>query len=61
MISKLINEMDRLTLAMTEATTLAREAGTTNEAIGAMVDLPTMIADLEAMFRVVVALHRRER
>lgn len=61
MIPKLINEMDQLTLAMTEATTLAREAQTVNEAIGAMVDLPTMIADLEAMFRVVVALHKRSR
>jgi len=61
MIPKLIDKMDRLTLAMTEATTLAREAGTTNEAIGAMVDLPTMIADLEAMFRVVVALNREQR
>lgn len=55
----ILKEMDRITLALTEITTLACESDSDNGAIGAMVGMDEMIADLEAMRRTVIALHRR--
>jgi len=55
----ILKEMDRITLALTEMTTTACESDSDNGAIGALVGMDDMIADLEAMRRTVVALHRR--
>ena len=58
MIRQLLKEMDRITLALTEMTTLACETDTDNGAIGSIVGMDQMIADLDAMRRTVIALHR---
>ena len=58
MVKQLLKEMDRITLALTEMTTIACESDTDNGAVGAMVGMEQMIADLEAIRRTVIALHR---
>jgi len=58
MVKQLLKEMDRITLVLTEMTTLACEADTDNGAVGAIVGMDQMIVDLEAMRRTVIALHR---
>ncbi len=58
MIRQLLKEMDRITLALAEMTAIACEADTDNGAIGSIVGMDQMIADLDAIRRTVIALHR---
>lgn len=61
MVKQLLKEMDRITLALTEMTTLACEADTDNGSLGALAGMDEMITDLEALRRSAVALHRRSK
>lgn len=57
-LKDVIQQMDTLTLRITDATARAMNAETGNGAMGAMVAMEGMIADLAALYRVAVLVHR---
>lgn len=58
-LQPLLDTLDAISIEVTSKTVLARSSGSNNEAVGTLISIGDLVADMAALVRTIESLHRQ--